>query len=284
MDVEKGVLGDAWKHVPGTQQVEALARNVDYDTRGHSMLLWDLSEDGELKLGNLQTKIICNVIRPYISKWWMDQLSRFMNTHAAQGIKRLRKWTLSEDKYSSLPALLIDIEFMTLDYSDSLKKNPMYRQIHEAKRSDKKKKVGVVHVSNIPKTLADSEVDGDYHRRGATICFAYKGPEKMKEKLCRAVALELKSTLHFNKKIVDMKGFLEKKPTGKLTPAEKKKQKEAEAKFAEQELRVNIALAGNKRTKNRKRIALQDEGRRLEREGRLHLDKTGAAPMPQNTE
>ena len=283
-DVEKGVLGDAWKHIPGTERVEALARNVEYDSDGHSFLLWDMGATG-LFIGNLQLKSILNHTRPYVSNWWSDQMARFMNTHG-QGIKRLRKWTLTEDKYSSLPSLLIEIEFMRLDYSDTLKKNPLYRQIDEARKNDRKKvKVGVVNVRNVPKTLEKSEAHADYHRRGPTICFAYQGPQKLKEKLARAVALELKSSMQFDRKLVDTIGFSEKKPKARMTAAEKKRQKEVDAKYAEQELRVNIALAGSKGTKNRKRTALQEEGRRLQEEGRLHLDKTGNARMPrQNAE
>jgi len=255
-DAEKGVLGDRWKYLTGTQQVEAIARSVDYNTDHHSMLLWDMGGDGKLQIGDVQLKGILNITRPYVSNWWSDQVSRFYNTHA-HGIKRLKKWVLTEDKYSSLPSLLTEIQFMRLDFSETLLKNPLYRQIHDAR------KMGAIEARNLPTTLDQSDAHADYHRRGATICFAYNGPTKAKEKLISAVALELKSTLHFDKKIVNATGFTEKKPVGLMTAAKKKRRAQADAKFAEQEKRAKIALGGSKRLNNSKRAALQEEGRRL---------------------
>lgn len=277
MNLKTGILGDGWKFVPGTQRVEVIARKtVEYDTRRHSILLWDLGVDGEVVIDVLQMKMIGNMATPYASPWWLHDLNRIFNLHG-RGAKKKKKWTVTDDKYSSLPSLLVDMLLMRLDYSDTLKSNPLYRQIREAQRSDRKKqKIGVVDVKNVPKTLDKSDAHADYHRYGTTVCFMYKGPQKLKDKLTKAVSLELKSSLQYDKKLIDNRSFQEKKPSRKMTAQEKKELKQAEEKFAEQSLRVDVAIAGTGRTRNSKRVALQEIGRELKHEGRLDLDKTGA--------
>ena len=284
MDMEKGVMGDGWKYVPGTQRVENLARKLaDYDTSKHSLLLWDMGVDGDLVLTNQQVKMIINMVTPYASPWWSHHLHRQF-TALGQGVRKKSKWTITEDKYSSLPSLLADMLFLRLDNSDTLIKHPLLQQMRQAQRSDKKGKMGVVNIPNVPKKTKDSGAHTEYHRWGWTVCLLYKGPEKLKDKLVKAVSLELKSAMHFDKKLVGDRGISQKEPSKKLTAKEKKELKQAEAKFAEQALRVDIATAGTKSTKNRRRTDLQKTGRSLEEQGLLHLDKTFSARTPGNAE
>jgi hypothetical protein len=274
-----GYDGQGWKYVQGTSYVKSLARDkVSYDASLHTHMTWDTGAEGHLELNATQIKGMCNIVSPYVSTWWPNHLHRLVHT-AGTGVRKKRKWRITDDKYSSLPACLVDLNLLRLDYSGVLKMNPLFHQVKQAKLSDRKKgTIGVKEVRNIPQKLSDVDyVHLNYHRYGPTVCFSYKGPDKMKEKLAKAVSTELKSGLHFPKKLINNLAYEEEQPKKPKSKIQKKKMREAEARFAEQALRADIAQAGTGDTKNRKRIALQMKGRILEEEGRLHLNRKGLA-------
>ena len=271
----------AWKFTPGTERVEYMAKQgVPYETANHMFMFWDLGAEGHLTLQPIQINAIENIISPYCSNWWAVSLNK-IKAQSILGYKKSGKWRITEDKYTTFPSLLIDLLLLKLDYSDTLKLNPVFRSLREGKLSDRKKKnEGIFHVKGIPQKLSDLDyAHVDSHRYGPTICFALKGPEKLGEKLGKAVSTELKSTLHFHKKLVGRTGYKEEKPGKPRNRQEREARNEAHKLFLEQALRVDIARAGTGKTRNSRRLKLQEQGRILEKHGLLHLKK-GKVPSP----
>lgn len=60
--------------VPGIKEVEALGRNVDYDTGRFFFMFWDLVVDGEVIFQENHIKIIANMMTPYVPTWWVNSL------------------------------------------------------------------------------------------------------------------------------------------------------------------------------------------------------------------
>lgn len=233
-----------------TARVEALARQeVDKDIFDKSTLfIWDLTAaTGSLELNALQIKAIVNIATPYVAPWWPTYLFQLLNIHG-QGPKKKRKWQLTEDTYSSLPSLLVDLLLMKLDVSEQLRRNPAFAKNKQARLSDRKKqKLGVTKAEGVPASLEKLDyVHVEYIRWGPTICVVYAGPEKLGEKLCKAVALELKSMLQFDRKLVDSLSFSQKK-VARLTRKQREELKKAEKDYAKQEERVEIANLGTKK-------------------------------------
>ena len=249
-------------NVPGIQEVESLVRkSVDYDIRKYTCMFFDLRVDGHVALKPGHIKIIGNMVGPYVPDWWVQTLNKLYNCHKENTIKRLAKWIVTNDQCSSLPALLVDISLLRLDYSGLLRKHPLWAQIQQLIKSDKKKKrMGVIKPRNLPKNI-DESAHLDYHRLGPVVLVTFKGPEKLKEKMRNVVALELKSGLQYDKKFINNEAFSEIQPRKAKTKAEKLERAKSEAAYEKQEKLFEIAAAGTKPTRNRARKRLQAEGR-----------------------
>jgi hypothetical protein len=190
--------------VPGITEVEWLGRNtVDYDTRKCAFMFWDLRVDGHVIFEPEHIKIISNMVASYTSHWWVTTLHKLYNVN-----RRGKKWSITSDQCSSLPALLVDTLLLRLDHSELLKKHPLRAHVQQSLASDKKQKVGIVKPMNFPKTV-DESTQLDYHRLGPAILVTFKGSTGLQEKIRRQVSLALKSDLRFDKKFIDNKAFSE---------------------------------------------------------------------------
>lgn len=245
-------------------KLEMIGRTtVDYDTGRHHFLYWDLTEeDGHVALETDQLKRIVNMSQPYVSHFYCETLFKLFKCHSQKKKKRSKLWVVTKDETSSLPALLIDMLLLHLDYSKTLTLNPLWSEMKNCLASDRKKqRIGVIKTSKIPMKL-DGSAHMDYHRLGPIVLLAYHGPAKLQEKIQRAISLELKSALRFDKRIVNNTAFSEQKPKKKLTKRDKQELAELEAAFEEQQKAFDIAAAGTKPTRNPCRLKLQEEGRR----------------------
>jgi len=239
-------------YVPGLKAVESIGRNVEYDTGRHSFMFWDLGVDGHITIESHHIKIINNMVQPYVSHWWVDTLCQLYNLNEKNG-----KWIVTDDEYSALPSLIVDIILLRLDHSEVLKKHPLWVKIQQLISSDKKGKVGVVRPVRFPKSI-EGYAHLDYHRLGPVILVSFKGPAELQELVQHAVALELKSTLRFDRKLVNHSAFSVKNPKRPKTKLDAQEMAEYEAKFAELKEIYDITAAGTKKTRNRARTRLQE--------------------------
>ena len=259
-------LSNDTKYIPESfkQKIESMARNSGDTKQQHWFLFWDLGvDDGHVALTQQHMKIINNMAYPYAPHWWVETLFKLFNFHARGPSKKRRQWIVTDgDDYSSLPALLVDMLLLRVDHSENLKRHPLWSQMKQLLASDKKKqKLGIVKPRNLPHNIKDS-AHMEYHRLGPLLLVTYRGPEGLREKVRKAVDLELKSGLMFDKRLVDNRAF-------SLVEPKRRNDKEMakyEAAYTEHKKIFDIAAAGTKKTRNRARLRLQEEGRLSQKE------------------
>ena len=181
-------LQDDTRNVSPVDNVQSIASSVDYDTSCHEYLIWDLrdnKDDRALVLESVQFKSMLNVVRPYVSSWWPELLNSIFNLHG-NGSKKSRKWNLSNDSCSSLPAVLTDLLFLRLDVLIADREPKLRDQL----RSRLKKLESNVN--------PDEERVTEYHRVGPVVLVTFHGPESLREKQFRFISFQLKSSFHFN--------------------------------------------------------------------------------------
>jgi hypothetical protein len=229
-------------------QVELVARKTfDHDSSQHSFLFWNLTANeknyNHMALSALQLRMIVNMVHPYVPGWWTETLFKLFHIHARGPTKKLKTWLLTEDEISSLPAILTDIFLLRLDFSETLEKHPLWRHMQQLTASDRKKQKGGILADserNLPKKYRDSNAHLDCVRVGPAVMVAYKGPNELQEKVCKAVSMELKSGLLFDKKFIDNQAFVMKKGRVKNKP----EKAEAEAVYVKQKKIFDIQEEG----------------------------------------
>lgn len=185
-------------------------------------LTWNLlGDEGFVSLNELQLHLMTNLMEPYMNRWPVDLLYQLRNKHKRKGKKSMDMWDLfwyelpDSERYqhaqkfyigsyysiTNLPATLLDLVLLTLDYSSVTKDHPLWAKNQQHVSSDKKKQRSGTVKARIPKSLHDCCRVG-YYRIGPCIVVPYEGPQELGEMIANEVSQHLKSSAHFDRKLV----------------------------------------------------------------------------------
>lgn len=190
-------------------QANAIAKQVLEERYQNptTKLYCDLAALGSLTMTELQIRIICNILEPYVSNWWIVKLRVLIlknQPHLGLSNQRKKIYTVSKDPYSSLTPLLVDILLLALEHSQSLNKHKLWHQLKLGDRSKQKSLTNPKEdLTNSQLKEEDEDVWLQYVRYGSGILLLYNGPKELAEKLQRAVSQDLKSSLGYDKRFVE---------------------------------------------------------------------------------